>query len=61
MMKEGRERKADKGKKNRAPEKTETEMDDMNIHCMDYSVQELEFTMVRRSSSRTRQLVFGVY
>ena len=46
MMKEKRERKTDKGKKNRTQEKAETEMDELNIHCMDYTVQELEFTMV---------------
>ena len=47
MMKEKHERKSDKRKKNHAQEKAETEMDELNIHCMDYSVKELEFTMVR--------------
>ena len=45
MMKEKKNDK--KGKKNAARESSEDPMNDLNVHCMDFSVQELEFTMVR--------------
>ncbi|KAL8603779.1 hypothetical protein ACOMHN_058514 [Nucella lapillus] len=45
MKQESREKKSEKGKKNRAPEPSNMEGLDLNLHCLDYSVQELEFTM----------------
>ncbi|XP_070200716.1 doublecortin domain-containing protein 1-like isoform X2 [Littorina saxatilis] len=46
MLKQAaRDKKPEKGKKNRAPDEIETEIDSLNIHCMDYSVHELEFVM----------------
>ncbi|XP_076472192.1 doublecortin domain-containing protein 1-like [Babylonia areolata] len=60
MKQEGREKKSDKGKKNRVQDNSNvTEGDDLNLHCLDFSVQELEFTMFLDSCTLILNLPFA--